>query len=110
MLKRAARNARFSPDGKWLAYIALEPRDTIRLAPTAGGDERALASGLVDIAFVTWSDDSRHLLVLAHPNPSVDLDYWVVPVDGGTPVDTGVLRRARQQGFVIISDAARMDR
>ena len=63
VLKRAARNARFSPDGKWLAYIALEPRDTIRLAPAAGGEERTLASGLVDIASATWSDDSRHLLV-----------------------------------------------
>ena len=63
LVKRAARNARFSPDGKWLAYIALEPRDTIRLAPTNGGEERTLASGLVDIASATWSDDSRHLLV-----------------------------------------------
>ncbi len=103
LVERGARNPRFSPDGRWLSYIALEPRDTIRLAPTTGGEERTLASGLVDIASVTWSDDSRHLLVHAHPNPSVELDYWIVPVEGGAPVDTGVLRRGRQQGFIIIS-------
>ena len=71
--------------------------------PAAGGNERPLAEGLVDIESATWSGDSRHLMVLAHPDPSVELDYWVVPVDGGTPVDTRVLQRVRQQGFVVIS-------
>ena len=103
VLKRAARSARFSPDGKWLAYIALEPGDTVRLVPASGGEARALAPGLVDIASVAWSDDGRHLLVVAHPNPSVDLDCWVVPLDGGTPVDTGALRRGRQQGLIVIT-------
>ena len=103
VLRRAARNGRFSPDGKWLAYIALEPRDTLRLAPVAGGAERTLATDLVDIASARWSDDSRHLLVVAHPNPSVDLDCWAVPVDGGKPVDTGALRRGRQQGLIVIT-------
>ena len=63
----------------------------------------ALAEGLVDIESATWSADSRHLMVLAHPDASVELDYWVVPIDGGPPVDTRVLQRARQQGFVVIS-------
>jgi len=103
LLKRAARSARFSPDGKWLAYIALEPRDTVHLVPASGGEWRALATGLVDIASVAWSGDGRHLLVVAHPNPSVDLDCWVVPLDGGTPVDTGALRRGRQQGLIVIT-------
>ena len=103
VIRRAARNGRFSPDGKWLAYIALEPSATLRLAPVAGGEERTLAADLFDIASVRWSDDSRNLLVVAHPNPSVDLDCWAVPVDGGTPVDTGVHRRGRQQGLIVIT-------
>jgi Tol biopolymer transport system component len=103
VIKRAARNGRFSPDGKWLAYIALEPRETVRLAPVDGGAERTLATDLVDIASARWSDDSRHLLVIAHPNPSVDLDCWAVPVDGGSPVDTGAFRRGRQQGLIVIT-------
>ena len=103
LLKREARGARPSPDGQWLAYIALGPRETVRLAAVAGGDERVLATDLFDIMSVTWSDDGRHLLVVGHPDRSVDLDCWVLPVDGGTPVDTGALRRARQQGFIVIS-------
>ena len=103
LVKRAVRNARPSPDGKWLAYIAIEPRDTLRLVPAAGGEERTLAAGLVDLAFATWSDDSRHLLVVAHPNPTVDLDCWIVPVDGGTAVDTGAMRSGRQQGLIIVA-------
>lgn len=103
VLKRAARNARFSPDGKWL-YLAMDTRDTVRLV-LGDGEERALATGLVDISFATWSDDSRHLLVVGHRDPSADRDCWIVPVDGGVPVDTGVLRQARQRDLIIISMA-----
>jgi len=103
VLRRAARNGRFSPDGRWLAYIALEPRETLRLAPAAGGEDRTLAAGLVDIVSASWSDDGRHLLVVAHPDPSADLDCWVVPLDGGAPVDTGAFRRGRQQGLIVIT-------
>jgi Tol biopolymer transport system component len=103
LVRRAARNARYSPDGQWLAYIALEPVDTLRLVSARGGEERSIAPDLVDIASATWSDDSQDLLVVAHQDPSIDLDCWMVPVDGGTPVDTGVLRRGRQQGLIVIT-------
>jgi Tol biopolymer transport system component len=103
VLKRAARNARFSPDGQWLAYLTLEAAGSIRLLPAAGDKERRLAQGLVDVETATWSPDSRHLMVVGHPDASVELDCWVVPIDGAPPVDTRVLQRARQQGFVVIS-------
>jgi len=38
LVKRAARNARPSPDGKWLAYIAIDPHDTLRLVPATGNE------------------------------------------------------------------------
>jgi Tol biopolymer transport system component len=106
VVRRGAWNARYSPDGKWLAYFPIEPRDTVRLVSCASGEERALTPGLVDIVFATWSDDSRHLLVIAHLNPSVDLDCWIVPIDGGTPIDTGVMTRARHQGSVVFAMSA----
>ncbi len=87
VLKRAARNGRFSPDGKWLVYLAIDSPDAVRLV-SGDGKERVLATGLVDISSATWSDDSRHLLVVGHPDPSADRDCWIVPVDGGAPVDT----------------------
>lgn len=104
VLKRAARNGRFSPDGKWLVYLAIDSRDDVRLV-SSDGKERVLATGLVDVSFATWSDDSRRLLVVGHPDPSADRDCWIVPVDGGAAVDTGVLRQARQRDLVIISMA-----
>ena len=104
VLKRMARGARFAPDGTWLVYLAIDSHDAVRIV-SATGDERVVTTGLVDVAFATWSDDCRHLLVVGHPNPSADLDCWIVPVDGGAPVDTGVLRRARQQGSIVISMA-----
>jgi Tol biopolymer transport system component len=102
LVRRAARNARYSPDGKWLAFIAVGARESLRIVPTDGGAERTLATELVDIACATWSDDGRHLLVVAHPDPSVEVDCWIVPVEGGTPLDTGVMRRGRQQGLIVI--------
>jgi hypothetical protein len=78
--------------------------DAVRLV-SGDGKERVLPTGLVDISSATWSEDSRHLLVVGHPDPSADLDCWIVPVDGGTPVDTGVLRQARQRDLVVISMA-----
>ena len=103
LVKRSARNARYSPDGKWLAYIAIGARDSLRVVPKDGGAERTLATDLVDLACATWSDDDRHLLVVAHPDPSVELDCWIVPLDGGTPLDTGVMKRGRQQGLIVIT-------
>ena len=91
LLRRAARNARYSPGGKWLAYIAIGARESLRVVPTDGGAERALATDLVDIASATWSDGGRHLLVVAHPDPSVELDCWIIALEGGTPLDTGVM-------------------
>jgi Tol biopolymer transport system component len=104
VFKRAARNGRFSPDGKWLVYLAIDAREDVRLV-SSDGKERVLATGLMDVSFATWSDDSRRLLVVGHPDPSADRDCWIVPLDGGGAVDTGVLRQARQRDLVIISMA-----
>ena len=105
LIERAARNARYSPDGKWLAYIAIGARDSLRVVPSNGGGERTLATELADIAAASWADDGRHLLVVAHPDPTVELDCWIVPLDGGRPRDTGVLKQGRQQGLIVIAPA-----
>jgi Tol biopolymer transport system component len=102
IVRRAARNATCSPDGKWLAYIAIGARDSLRVVPREGGVERTLATDLVDIACATWSDDGRHLLVVAHPDPSVELDCWIVPLEGGPSLGTGVMKQGRQQGLLVI--------
>jgi Tol biopolymer transport system component len=99
LLKRAAKSARFSPDGKHLVYISLGAAGSARVAAIDGRNDRALAPGLFDVSCLSWSPDSRYCLALAHADTSFDLDYWIVPIDGGSPIDTGVLRRLRPQGF-----------
>ena len=36
MLKRAARNARYSPDGRWLLYLPFDSENTVRLVSADG--------------------------------------------------------------------------
>ena len=100
LLRRAAGNARFSPDARWLAYVSLNPSGSLRIAASNGGNDRPLAAGLLDVSCASWSPDSRYLLVLAHPDVRFEPDYWIVPIDGGSPIDTGLLRKLRPQGFM----------
>jgi Tol biopolymer transport system component len=102
MLKRAARNARYSPDGRWLLYLPFDSENTVRLV-SADGMDRELVTGLVDITSATWSDDSRALLVVGHRDRSTDHDCWIVRLEGQTPSDTGAFRQAREQGLIVIA-------
>ena len=104
MLKRAARNARYSPDGRWLLYRPFDSENTVRLV-SADGTDRELLTGLVDITSATWSDDSQALLVVGHRDRSSDHDCWIVRLHGETPIDTGAFRQARQQGLLVIAIA-----
>jgi Tol biopolymer transport system component len=98
LLKGAAKAARFSPDGRWLAYVSLGRSGSLRIATADGRDDRPLAQELCDVSCAAWSPDSRRLLTLAHADRSLEPDYWIVPIDG-PPIDTAVLRRLRPQGF-----------
>jgi Tol biopolymer transport system component len=100
LLKRAAKGARMSPDGKWLAYIALDSPNGVRIARVDGPDEHAIAPSLIDVASVAWSPNSRHVVVHAHPDPGSEPDYWIASIDGRSLVNTGVIQNLRRQGFM----------
>jgi len=102
MLKRGARNARYSPDGKWLLYLPFDSENTVRLV-SADGMDRELVTGLVDITCAAWSDDPGAVLVVGHRDRSTDRDCWIVWLEGKTPIDTGAFRQARQQGLIVIA-------
>ena len=102
ILKRAARNARYSPDGRWLLYAPFDSENTVRLV-SADGMDRELVIGLVDITSASWSDDSRALLVVGHRDRSTDQDCWIVGLEGEMPIETGAFRQARQQAMVVIA-------
>lgn len=97
LVKRDARAARPSSDGKWLAYIAAGDESGVRISAADGSGDRLLAPELRDIVFVIWSPDSRSILLYGHADRSVEPDYWVVAVDGGAPVATGILDRMRER-------------
>jgi Tol biopolymer transport system component len=106
LLKRAASIARYSPDGRWLAHVSLESSGGVRIAARDGVGFRTIASGLVDIQCAVWAPDSRSLLVYAHPSPELEPDWWIVPVDGRSPSNTGIVRNLREEGIFGLPNAA----
>jgi Tol biopolymer transport system component len=110
LLQRGASRVQTSPDGLWLACV---PRDAagIRIAPGSGAGFRTVAPALVDVACVTWLPDSRSVLVHARADPSGEPDWWMVPIEGGPPTNTGLVTRLlREAGlFTVPTGAAWMD-
>ena len=101
LLQRGASRGRISPDGLWLACV---PHDAagIRVAARGGAGFRTVASEMVDVACATWLPDSRSVLVHARPDPALEADWWIVPMDGGSPTNTGVVQRFREAGMFTV--------
>jgi hypothetical protein len=53
----------------------------------------------VDVECATWMLDSRAVLVHARPNPALEADWWIVPVDSSSPIDTSVAKLFREAGL-----------
>jgi Tol biopolymer transport system component len=109
LLQRGASRGRISPDGLWLACV---PHDAvgIRVAARGGGDFRTVASEMVDVACATWLPDSRSVVVHARPDAALEADWWIVPMDGGSPTNTGLVQRFREAGmFTVPTGAAWVD-
>jgi len=97
VLRRRAVAGRPSPDGKRLAYVSLDDPSGVRIASTDDSPERTVAPNLFDVSFVLWSPDAKHVLVQAHSDSADEPEYWIVPVDGGEPWNSGILQRVRQR-------------
>ena len=101
---------RFSPDGRSIAYWTggwLAPRGIGQVrrtyvVPVGGGDAVAMAGSLASAGDPVWSPDGRALLVFGRQATSgegTDPDWWWVPLDGGSVVNSGVYERLRGQGL-----------
>jgi dipeptidyl aminopeptidase/acylaminoacyl peptidase len=57
----------FSPDGRWLAFLAAEPqgKPQVHVMPAAGGAPRALTDHHLGAGAPVWSPDSRRLAYTA---------------------------------------------
>ena len=89
LLAPRGRTARFSPDGKWLAYwvSAPENRSEFYLMPAGGGEPRRLAAAFRDARDPVWSPDGKQLLFFGHDGEHSD--WWTIAAHGGAaPVRT----------------------
>jgi Tol biopolymer transport system component len=96
LLHRDASCGQISPDGRWLACI---PRTAIgiRVAARDGIGFRTVAPELVDVACATWAPNSAAVLVHARRGAAVEPDWWIVPMDGGSPTNIGLVRLFRER-------------
>ena len=101
VLQRDARCGQISPDGRWLACV---PRNAIgiRIAARDGIGFRTVAPELVDVACVTWSPDSTAVVVHARSDAVLEPDWWIVPVEGGLPTNTSLVRSFRDRRMFTI--------
>src|ERR1043165_6676804 len=109
LLQRGARCGPLSPDGRWLACV---PRDgvAVRVAARGGVGFRTIGADLVDVSCITWTADSRSVIVHVRSGPTAEPDWWIVPIDGNPLVNTNVTRAFRDAGmFTLPSGVAWMD-
>jgi Tol biopolymer transport system component len=101
LVQHAATTGRFSPNGQWLAGI---PRDGkgIRIAARGGAGFRTIAPDLVEVVSLTWRPDSAAVLVEARSDPAVELEWWIVPIDGTAPMTTRLIQRLREARMFVL--------
>ena len=104
LLQRDASCGQISPDGRWLACV---PRNAIgiRIAARDGIGFRTVAPELVDVACATWAPESGAVIVHARPGAVLQPDWWIVPVDGGSSTNTGLVRLFGERGMFTLPTA-----
>jgi Tol biopolymer transport system component/DNA-binding winged helix-turn-helix (wHTH) protein len=111
LLVAQGRDARYSPDGKWIAYWAGTPMSSVPSAVPAGrvfvissegGAPRELGAQLPSAGYPIWSSDSRYLVVTVdpyhpqHANARSAADWYIVPIDGGVPIQTHAFEKLKK--------------
>jgi dipeptidyl aminopeptidase/acylaminoacyl peptidase len=68
-------SARFSPDGKRIAFISNRSgASQVHVVDTAGGEPRQVTQLVTDASAVFWSSDGRHLHMLVEVDPACGAD------------------------------------
>ena len=98
-----ARDPRFSPDGRWIAYSSgcksYLAESKVFIIPVGGDTPKQIAVDIPWASGPVWSPDGRRLLVLAASkmNDLTSLDFWLVSPDGGASAKTGLVSLLRSQ-------------
>ncbi|MEW6745917.1 MAG: S41 family peptidase [Planctomycetota bacterium] len=81
-------HARFSPDGKWLAFSAeYQGNVDVYVMPAGGGEPRRLTYHPSDDEVVAWRPDSSTVVFRSRRlSPNADENLFEVPLGGGHPM------------------------
>jgi serine/threonine protein kinase len=86
------KRPRFSPDGKWIAYLkqALMTSDDLYLIGAAGGEPRRMTASPWYLRGFTWSTDGKSLIAISSRQTN-KLQLWQFPFRGGESYPVGEL-------------------
>jgi Tol biopolymer transport system component len=89
LLAPAGHYPRFSPDGKWIAYIwgaasGQQNKRTLNVIPAGGGPPREIPTQVFANDVLLWTSDSRALLVPGYNSAERTTRLWRVSIDSGT--------------------------
>jgi Tol biopolymer transport system component len=92
----------FSPDGRQIAYWVGDPYSSVTsgavfVTPFVQYAPTRLATEFVDARFPLWAPDGRHVLFQGVQSPQARPEWWVAPIDGGPPINTGILAALRSR-------------
>ena len=95
---------RFSPDGKWISYwvgaeggtLGVSLREVFVVAGNGGAPRRIAAD--LSIAYApVWSPDGKRLIVAGLTVSHRVMDWWIVPLESGPALGTGVRQVLQRQ-------------
>jgi tricorn protease len=82
--------ARFSPDGKWIAFSSERNGNLdVYLIPSGGGNAKQLTTHSADDIVLGWSNDSRSVLFSSNRGEDFTAQLYLVSIDGGMPWKAG---------------------
>ncbi len=107
LLAPLGRSPRFSPDGRWVAYsvggeaVSNPGSAGVFIVNSGGGVPRAIHPEMATATNPVWSPGSDRLLVLGRKDAKApartELDWWILPIEGGTVQRTGAFARLDAQ-------------
>ena len=82
--------AKFSPDGKWIAFSSDRNGNLdVYVMPSAGGTVKQLTSHSAEDSVLNWTPDGRSVLFSSNRGEDFGAKLYTVSVDGGMPQGAG---------------------